>query len=148
MAAKLTILTHKIAIQLHLLAESCTICSIHSIRRPVRKILDTPWHSNNIIFLFSFSSSSSSIFYFFPFFCTVSFTSYSCSTCSSYPTCVCALLWQKLRLNFASLERERERGRAARSVGFVAWWEINIPSLTIMLSFVVPTHYCCRNEHH
>jgi len=27
MAAKLTRLTHKIAMQLHLLAESCTICS-------------------------------------------------------------------------------------------------------------------------
>jgi hypothetical protein len=29
------------AIQLHLVAESCTICSSHS-RRPVRKLLDTP----------------------------------------------------------------------------------------------------------
>jgi hypothetical protein len=41
MAAKLTNLTHKIAIQLHLVAESCTICSSRS-RRPVRKLLDTP----------------------------------------------------------------------------------------------------------
>jgi len=41
-AAKLTRLTHKIAIiQLHLVAESCTICSTHS-RQPVRKLLDTP----------------------------------------------------------------------------------------------------------
>jgi hypothetical protein len=40
MAAKLTRLTHKIAIQLHLVAESCTICSSRS-RRPVRKLLDT-----------------------------------------------------------------------------------------------------------
>jgi hypothetical protein len=40
-AAKLTRLTHKIAIQLHLVAESCTICSSRS-RRPVRKLLDTP----------------------------------------------------------------------------------------------------------
>jgi hypothetical protein len=40
MAAKLTRLTHKIAIQLHLVTESCTICSSHS-RRPVRKLLDT-----------------------------------------------------------------------------------------------------------
>jgi hypothetical protein len=39
MAAKLTRLIHKIAIQLHLVAESCTICSSRS-RRPVRK-LDT-----------------------------------------------------------------------------------------------------------
>jgi hypothetical protein len=31
MAAKLTILTHKIVIQLHLVAESCTICSSRSI---------------------------------------------------------------------------------------------------------------------
>jgi hypothetical protein len=40
MAAKLTRLTHKIAIQLHLVAESCSICSSRS-RRPVRKLLDT-----------------------------------------------------------------------------------------------------------
>jgi hypothetical protein len=41
MAAKLTRLTHKIAIQLHLVGESCTICNSHS-RWPVRKLLDTP----------------------------------------------------------------------------------------------------------
>jgi hypothetical protein len=41
MVAKLTRLTHKIAIQLHLVAESFTICSSRS-RRPVRKLLDTP----------------------------------------------------------------------------------------------------------
>jgi hypothetical protein len=39
MAAELTRLTHKIAIQLHLMEENCTICSSHS-RRPVRKLLD------------------------------------------------------------------------------------------------------------
>jgi hypothetical protein len=41
MAAKLTRLTHKIAIQLHLVAESRTICSSRS-RRLVRILLDTP----------------------------------------------------------------------------------------------------------
>jgi len=41
MAAKLTRLTHKIATQLYVLAESCTICSSRT-RRPVRKLLDTP----------------------------------------------------------------------------------------------------------
>jgi hypothetical protein len=41
MAAKLSRLTHKIAIQLHLVAESCIICSSRS-RWPVRKLLDTP----------------------------------------------------------------------------------------------------------
>jgi hypothetical protein len=41
MAVNLTRPTHKIAIQLHLVAESCTICSSHS-RRPVRKLLSTP----------------------------------------------------------------------------------------------------------
>jgi len=45
MAAKVTRLTHKIAIQLHLMAErereSCTICSCRS-RLPVRKLMDTP----------------------------------------------------------------------------------------------------------
>jgi len=37
MVAKLTRLTHKIAIQLHLVAESCTVGSSCS-RRPVRKL--------------------------------------------------------------------------------------------------------------
>jgi hypothetical protein len=41
MAAKLTKQTHKIAIQLHLVAEICTICSSHS-KRPVPELLDTP----------------------------------------------------------------------------------------------------------
>jgi hypothetical protein len=41
MAEKLTRLTHKIAIQLHLVAESFTICSSCS-RQPVQKLLDTP----------------------------------------------------------------------------------------------------------
>jgi hypothetical protein len=39
--AKLTRLTHKIAMQLYLVAERCTICSSRS-RRPVRILLDTP----------------------------------------------------------------------------------------------------------
>jgi hypothetical protein len=46
MAAKLTRLTHKIGIQLHLVEESCTICSSRS-RRPVRKLLDTPSYVAN-----------------------------------------------------------------------------------------------------
>jgi len=37
---KLTRILHKIPIQPHLVAESCTICSSHS-RWPVRKFLDT-----------------------------------------------------------------------------------------------------------
>jgi hypothetical protein len=41
MAAKLTTLTHKIAIQLHLVAEICNICSYRT-RRPVWKLSDTP----------------------------------------------------------------------------------------------------------
>jgi len=41
MAAKLTISTHKIEIQLRLVPKNCTICSSRS-RRPVRKLLDTP----------------------------------------------------------------------------------------------------------
>jgi len=41
MVAKLTRLTHKIAIPLHIVAENRTICSSRS-RRPVRKLLDTP----------------------------------------------------------------------------------------------------------
>jgi len=42
MAAKLTRLTHKIAIQLHLVAESCTT------RRRVWKLLDTPLYGGYI----------------------------------------------------------------------------------------------------
>jgi hypothetical protein len=38
--AKLTRMTHKIVIQSHLVAESCTICSSRS--RTVQKLLDTP----------------------------------------------------------------------------------------------------------
>jgi hypothetical protein len=40
MAAKLARLSHKIVIKLHLVAESCTICSSRS-RRPFRRLLDT-----------------------------------------------------------------------------------------------------------
>jgi hypothetical protein len=47
-AAKLTRLTHKIAIQLHLVAESCFICSSLS-RRPVRKLLVTPSYDSFLI---------------------------------------------------------------------------------------------------
>jgi hypothetical protein len=46
MTIKLTRLTHKIAIQLHLVADSCTICNSHC-RRSVRKLLDTPSYSGN-----------------------------------------------------------------------------------------------------
>jgi len=41
MVAKLTTLTHKITIQLHLVAENSTVCSSRA-RRPVRKFSDTP----------------------------------------------------------------------------------------------------------
>jgi len=41
MAAKLTRLTHKIAIQLNLVADICTTCNSRS-RRPVWKLLDIP----------------------------------------------------------------------------------------------------------
>jgi len=44
MAAEFTRLTDKIAIQLHIVAESCTLCSARS-RRSVRKLLDTPSYS-------------------------------------------------------------------------------------------------------
>jgi len=47
MAAKLPRLTHKIAIQLHLVAESCTICSSCS-RRPVQKLLHTLSYSTEM----------------------------------------------------------------------------------------------------
>jgi hypothetical protein len=49
MTAKLTRLTHKIAIQLHLVAESFTICGSRS-RRPVRKLLETPSYSRWVCF--------------------------------------------------------------------------------------------------
>jgi hypothetical protein len=47
MAAKLTKVTHNITIQLHLVAESCTICSSRS-KRPVRKLLDIPSYIRQI----------------------------------------------------------------------------------------------------
>jgi hypothetical protein len=59
-AAKLARLTHRIAIQLHLVAEGCTICSSLS-RRPVRKLLDIPSYSHlrqrlrSCLFLLGFS---------------------------------------------------------------------------------------------
>jgi hypothetical protein len=52
MAAELTRVTHKIAIQLHLVAESCTICSSRS-RRPVRKLLDTSYMCRQGLGIFS-----------------------------------------------------------------------------------------------
>jgi hypothetical protein len=51
MMAKLTTLTHKITIQLHLVAERCAICSSRS--RQVRKLLDTPsyfWFGDCILY--------------------------------------------------------------------------------------------------
>jgi len=51
MAAKLTRLTHNVALQLHLVAESCTICSSRS-RRPVWKLLDTPSYPENAFLRF------------------------------------------------------------------------------------------------
>jgi hypothetical protein len=47
MSAKLTRLTHKIAIQLHLVAESCIIRSSRS-KLPVRILLDTPSYHFNV----------------------------------------------------------------------------------------------------
>jgi hypothetical protein len=47
MAAKVTRLTRRIAIQLHLVAESYTICGSRS-RRPFRKLLDTPSYCNTV----------------------------------------------------------------------------------------------------
>jgi len=47
--AKLTRLTHKIAIPLHLVAEICNICSFRS-RLPVRKLLNTP----SYIYIYSY----------------------------------------------------------------------------------------------
>jgi len=43
MVAKVTRLIHKIMIQLHLMAESCTICTSCS-RQPVRKLFNSPWY--------------------------------------------------------------------------------------------------------
>jgi len=48
MEAKVTRLTHKIVIQVHLMAESYTICSSHS-RQPVWKLLDAPSYLYNMV---------------------------------------------------------------------------------------------------
>jgi hypothetical protein len=58
MAAKLTIMTHKIAIQLHEVAESCAICSSRS-RWPVRKLLDEPSYIYYILATGSYPGFSS-----------------------------------------------------------------------------------------
>jgi hypothetical protein len=50
MAAELTRLTHKITIQLYLVAESYTICSSRS-RRPVRKLLIHPRITSHCVFV-------------------------------------------------------------------------------------------------
>jgi len=47
--AKLTRLTHKIATQLHVVADSCSNCSSHS-RQPVRKLLYTPTYTISTYF--------------------------------------------------------------------------------------------------
>jgi hypothetical protein len=59
MEAKLTRLTHRIAIQLNLVAESCTICSSRS-RQPVRKLLDTPSY-RNVFTKYNFKLSTSAL---------------------------------------------------------------------------------------
>jgi hypothetical protein len=53
MMAKLTRLTHKIVIQLHLVAECCTVCSSHS-RWPVQKLLDIPSYIHKCVVINSF----------------------------------------------------------------------------------------------
>jgi len=51
MSAERTRLTHKIAIQLHLVTKSCAICISRS-KRPVRKLLDTPSYSVGSYFIY------------------------------------------------------------------------------------------------
>jgi len=51
MAAKVTRLTHKIATQLQLVTEGCTICSSRS-RRPVWKLLETPSYTTSADYLY------------------------------------------------------------------------------------------------
>jgi hypothetical protein len=84
MAAKLTRLTHEIAIQLHLIAESCTICSSRS-RRPVRKLLVTPSYvyANVYTHFFSFQL------------CFLYLQKYfrGINICTSWSARVCALMW-------------------------------------------------------
>jgi len=50
MVTKLTRLTHKLAIQLYVVAESSIICSSR-FRKPVRKLLDTPWYAMELTIL-------------------------------------------------------------------------------------------------
>jgi hypothetical protein len=49
MATKLTRLTHKIAMQLLLVAENCTLCSFRS-RLSVQKLLDTPSYKLLVVY--------------------------------------------------------------------------------------------------
>jgi hypothetical protein len=59
MVAKFIKLTHKIVIQLHLVAESHTICS-SCFRQQVQKLLDTPSYMPPILYHFSFLYKSPS----------------------------------------------------------------------------------------
>jgi hypothetical protein len=62
MAAKLTRLTHKIAVQLHQVAETCTICSSRS-RWWVQKLLDTPSYEEGPICVLTLNSDKGNEFY-------------------------------------------------------------------------------------
>jgi hypothetical protein len=60
-AAELTTLTHKMAIQLHLVTENCIICSSRS-RRPVRKLLDALSYTTNLAFWLPQSPLTKAVF--------------------------------------------------------------------------------------
>jgi hypothetical protein len=74
MEAKLTILTHRIAIQPHLVAESYAVCSF-PCRRTVRKLLDTPsytsQHRNRVCYSYRKISFCAPVCLFDMFWCTV-----------------------------------------------------------------------------
>jgi hypothetical protein len=87
MAAKLTRLTHKIAIQLRLVAESCIICSSRC-RRPVRKLLDTISYVKqyrHVCILSSFNIFVSPLLLPPPLFCIL-YTEFLCTRQSCQPS--------------------------------------------------------------
>jgi hypothetical protein len=115
MATKLTTLTHKIAIQLHLVAESCTICNSSS-ERPVQKLLETLSYSN--MFPSTARSSEWSLVFRFSnqYTVRVSNVSHACYTpCSSHPP---------------SLDHPNN-----------IWWSLQVMKLLIMQSSPFSRHF-------
>jgi hypothetical protein len=119
MAAKLTRLTHKIAIQLLLMSEICTFCSSCS-RRLVRKLLDTP------SYLYAFIDTT----YLIPFSIVL-------------PICCCVWILSLFKETLARvLGLSRRYFKSMSSGGLwrrvVLWWDTNVSQVPDVSVFTSP----------